>query len=149
MDVISRNKRICQLIAKQLWEGLGDDEKQELQEWIQASPENKLLYDELVKRERVKQYVKKRESIDVGRYVTMYKRELGIKSKWRVINRCWRYAAAILVLCVVGVCIWMNKQEKVGISEIAQAVIEPGKAKALLVLDDGREIELGDQQVRI
>ena len=146
MDVISRNKRICQLIAKQLWEGLGDDEKQELQEWIQASPENKLLYDELVKRERVKQYVKKRESIDVGRYVTMYKRELGIKSKWRVINRCWRYAAAILVLCVVGVCIWMNKQEKVGISEIAQAVIEPGKAKALLVLDDGREIELGDQK---
>ena len=115
MDVISRNKRICQLIAKQLWEGLGDDEKQELQEWIQAFPENKLLYDELVKRERVKQYVKKRESIDVGRYVTMYKRELGIKSKWRVINRCWRYAAAILVLCVVGVCIWMNKQEKVGI----------------------------------
>ena len=146
MDVISRNKRICQLIAKQLWEGLGDDEKQELQEWIQAFPENKLLYDELVKRERVKQYVKKRESIDVGRYVTMYKRELGIKSKWRVINRCWRYAAAILVLCVVGVCIWMNKQEKVGICEIAQAVIEPGKAKALLVLDDGREIELGDQK---
>ena len=66
MDVISRNKRICQLIAKQLWEGLGDDEKQELQEWIQASPENKLLYDELVKRERVKQYVKKRESIGNG-----------------------------------------------------------------------------------
>ena len=57
-------------------QGLGDDEKQELQEWIQAFPENKLLYDELVKRERVKQYVKKRESIDVGRYVTMYKREL-------------------------------------------------------------------------
>ena len=39
----------------------------------------------------------------------------------------------------------MNKQEKVGIGEIAQTVIEPGKVKALLVLDDGREIELGDR----
>lgn len=44
-------------------------------------------------------------------------------------------------------CLYLDdKQEKVGISEIAQAVIEPGKAKALLVLDDGREIELGDQK---
>lgn len=146
MDVISRNKRICQLIAKQLWEGLSDDEKQELQEWIQISPENKSLYDELVRRERVKQYMEKRESIDVGKYVAIYEWELGIKSKWRVIHRYWGYAAVILVLCVVGVCIWMNKQEEVGIGEIAQVVIEPGRAKALLVLDDGREIELGNQE---
>ncbi|OKZ19202.1 MAG: hypothetical protein BHV81_06210 [Butyricimonas synergistica] len=146
MDVISRNKRICQLIAKQLWEGLSGHEKQELQEWIQASPGNSALYDELVKRERVKQYMEKRESIDVGKYVAIYERELGIKSKRRVIHRYWGYAAAILVLCVVGVCVWMNKQEEVGIGEIAQTVIEPGKAKALLVLDDGREIELGNQE---
>lgn len=71
MDVISRNKRICQLIAKQLWEKLSDDEKQELQEWIQISPENKSLYDELVRRERVKQYVEKRESIDVRKYMAI------------------------------------------------------------------------------
>ena len=146
MDVISRNKRICQLIAKQLWERLSDDEKQELQEWIQISPENKSLYDELVRRERVKQYVEKRESIDVRKYMAIYERELGIKSKRRVINRYWGYAAAILILCVVGVCVWMNKQEEVRIGEIAQTVIGPGKAKALLVLDDGREIELGNQE---
>lgn len=121
-------------------------EKQELQEWIQASPGNSALYDELVKRERVKQYMEKRESIDVGKYVAIYERELGIKSKRRVIHRYWGYAAAILVLCVVGVCVWMNKQEEVGIGEFAQVLIEPGKAKALLVLDDGREIELGNQE---
>lgn len=124
MDVISRNKRICQLIAKQLWEKLSDDEKQELQEWIQISPENKSLYDELVRRERVKQYVEKRESIDVRKYMAIYERELGIKSKRRVINRYWGYAAAILILCVVGVCVWMNKQEEVRIGEIAQTVID-------------------------
>ncbi|RHM38680.1 FecR family protein [Butyricimonas virosa] len=145
MDVISRNKRICQLIAKQLWDGLSDHEKQELQEWIQASPDNSTLYDELVRLERVRQYIEKRESIDVRKYMAVCERELGLGGKRRVINRLWGYAAAIFVLCVVEVCIWINKQEKVGIGEIAQTVIEPGKVKALLVLDDGREIELGDR----
>ena len=60
MDVISQNKRICQLIAKQLWEGLSDEEREELQSWIHSSPGNESLYDKIVKRERVRQYIEKR-----------------------------------------------------------------------------------------
>ena len=147
MDVISRNKRICQLIAKQLWEGLSDHEKQELQEWIQASPDNSTLYDELVRRERVRQYIEKRESIDVRKYMAVCERELGLGGKRRMIHWLWGYAAAIFVLCVVGIGIWMNEREEVGVTEIAQTTIEPGKAKALLILGDGREIELSNQNV--
>ena len=47
MDVISQNKRICQLIAKQLWEGLSDEEREELQSWIHSSP-GKAIYRETV-----------------------------------------------------------------------------------------------------
>ena len=147
MDVISRNKRICQLIAKQLWEGLSDHEKQELQEWIQASPDNSTLYDELVRRERVRQYIEKRESIDVRKYMAVCERELGLGGKRRMIHWLWGYAAAIFVLCVVGIGIWMNEREEVGVTEIAQTTIEPGKAKALLLLGDGREIELSNRNV--
>ena len=147
MDVISRNKRICQLIAKQLWEGLSDHEKQELQEWIQASPDNSTLYDELVRRERVRQYIEKRESIDVRKYMAVCERELGLGGKRRMIHWLWGYAAAIFVLCVVGIGIWMNEREEAGVTEIAQTTIEPGKAKALLILGDGREIELSNRNV--
>ena len=147
MDVISRNKRICQLIAKQLWEGLSDHEKQELQEWIQASPDNSTLYDELVRRERVRQYIEKRESIDVRKYMAVCERALGLGGKRRMIHWLWGYAAAIFVLCVVGIGIWMNEREEVGVTEIAQTTIEPGKAKALLILGDGREIELSNRNV--
>ena len=147
MDVISRNKRICQLIAKQLWEGLSDHEKQELQEWIQASPDNSTLYDELVRRERVRQYIEKRESIDVRKYMAVCERELGLGGKRMMIHWLWGYAAAIFVLCVVGIGIWMNEREEVGVTEIAQTTIEPGKAKALLILGDGREIELSNRNV--
>lgn len=147
MDVISRNKRICQLIAKQLWDGLSDHEKQELREWIQASPDNSTLYDELVRRERVRQYIEKRESIDVRKYMAVCERELGLGGKRRMIHWLWGYAAAIFVLCVVGIGIWMNEREEVGVTEIAQTTIEPGKAKALLILGDGREIELSNRNV--
>lgn len=41
----------------------------------------------------------------------------------------------------------MNEREEAGVTEIAQTTIEPGKAKALLVLGDGREIELSNQNV--
>ena len=90
MDVISRNKRICQLIAKQLWEGLSDHEKQELQEWIQASPDNSTLYDELVRRERVRQYIEKRESIDVRKYMAVCERELGLGGNRRSKKLPWK-----------------------------------------------------------
>ena len=147
MDVTSRNKRVFQLIAKQLWEGLSDREKQELQEWIQASPDNSTLYDELVRRERVRQYIEKRESIDVRKYMAVCERELGLGGKRRMIHWLWGYAAAIFVLCVVGIGIWMNEREEVDVTEIAQTTIEPGKAKALLILGDGREIELSNRNV--
>ena len=147
MDVISRNKRVFQLIAKQLWEGLSDHEKQELQEWIQASPDNSTLYDELVRLERVRQYIEKRESIDVRKYMAVCERELGLGGKRRMIHWLWGYAAAIFVLCVVGIGIWMNEREEVDVTEIAQTTIEPGKAKALLILGDGREIELSNRNV--
>ena len=147
MDVISQNKRICQLIAKQLWEGLSDEEREELQSWIHSSPGNESLYDKIVKRERVRQYIEKRESIDVRKYMTTCERELGLGSKRRMRRWHWGYAAAIFVLCVVGIGIWMNEREEAGVTEIAQTTIEPGKAKALLVLGDGREIELSNQNV--
>ncbi len=147
MDVISQNKRICQLIAKQLWEGLSDEEREELQSWIHSSPGNESLYDKIVKRERVRQYIEKRESIDVRKYMTTCERELGLGSKRRMRRWHWGYAAAIFVLCVVGIGIWMNEREEAGVTEIAQTTIEPGKAKALLVLGDGREIELCNQNV--
>ena len=50
MDIISQNKRICYLIAKQLWEGLDDVERRELEAWRQLGPENEVLYRKLTNR---------------------------------------------------------------------------------------------------
>lgn len=145
MDIISQNKRICYLIAKQLWEGLDDNERQELEAWRQLVPENEVLYRELTNREKVSWYVEKRASIDVKKYAMAYDQEIGLSVRGRM-NKLWGYAATILVLCVIGVTIWMNELKQNEANQLAQVTIEPGRAKALLVLDDGLEIELDDHK---
>ena len=145
MDIISQNKRICYLIAKQLWEGLDDVERRELEAWRQLGPENEVLYRKLTNREKVSRYVEKRASIDMKKYAMAYDREIGLSVRGRM-NKLWGYAATILVLCVIGVTIWMNELKQNEANQLAQVTIEPGRAKALLVLDDGQEIELDDHK---
>mgnify|MGYP000010864241 FL=1 len=145
MEIISQNKRICYLIAKQLWEGLDDVERRELEAWRQLEPENEVLYLKLTNREKVSRYVEKRASIDMKKYAMVYDREIGLGVRGRM-NKLWGYAAAILVLCVIGVTIWMNELKQNEANQLAQVTIEPGRAKALLVLDDGQEIELDDHK---
>ena len=145
MDIISQNKRICYLIAKQLWEGLDDAERRELEAWRLLGPENEMLYRKLTNREKVSRYVEKRASIDMKKYAMVYDREIGLGVRGRM-NKLWGYAAAILVLCVIGVTIWMNELKQNEANQLAQVTIEPGRAKALLVLDDGQEIELDDHK---
>ena len=145
MDIISQNKRICYLIAKQLWEGLDDVERRELEAWRQLGPENEVLYRKLTNREKVSRYVEKRASIDMKKYAMAYDREIGLSVRGRM-NKLWGYAATILVLCVIGVTIWMNELKQNEANQLAQVTIEPGRAKALLVLDDGQEIELDDHE---
>ena len=108
MDIISQNKRICYLIAKQLWEGVDDAERRELEAWRQLVPENEVLYQKLINREKVSRYVEKRATIDVKKYAMAYDQEIGLGVRGRM-NKLWGYAAAILVLCVVGAAIWMNE----------------------------------------
>ena len=145
MEIISQNKRICYLIAKQLWEGLDDVERRELEAWRQLGPENEVLYRKLTNREKVSRYVEKRASIDMKKYAMAYDREIGLSVRGRM-NKLWGYAATILVLCVIGVTIWMNELKQNEANQLAQVTIEPGRAKALLVLDDGQEIELDDHE---
>ena len=104
-----------------------------------------MLYLKLTNREKVSRYVEKRASIDMKKYAMVYDREIGLGVRGKM-NKLWGYAAAILVLCVIGVTIWMNELKQNEANQLAQVTIEPGRAKALLVLDDGQEIELDDHK---
>ena len=100
-----QDKRIYQLIAKQLVEGLNEEEKQELNDWI-AEPGNDSFYQEITEKEYVKLRLEKWSSIDVKKHTTAFEREIGIKPVRRV-SEWWQCAAAVVIFCIIGIGFWM------------------------------------------
>ena len=140
-----QDKRIYQLIAKQLVEGLNEEEKQELNDWI-AEPGNDSFYQEITEKEYVKLRLEKWSSIDVKKHTTAFEREIGIKPVRRV-SEWWQCAAAVVIFCIIGIGFWMAVERDAEVKKVAGMDIVPGEAKAVLVLNDGRQVDLGVKKV--
>lgn len=140
-----QDKRIYQLIAKQLVEGLNEEEKQELNDWI-AESGNDSFYQEITEKEYVKLRLEKWSSIDVKKHTTAFEREIGIKPVRRV-SEWWQYAAAVVIFCVIGIGFWMAVGKDAEVKKVAGMDIVPGETKAVLVLNDGRQVDLGVKKV--
>ncbi len=140
-----QDKRIYQLIAKQLVEGLNEEEKQELNDWI-AEPGNDSFYQEITEKEYVKLRLEKWSSIDVKNHTTAFEKEIGIKPVRRV-SVWWQYAAAVVIFCVIGIGFWMAVGKDAEVKKVAGMDIVPGETKAVLVLNDGRQVDLGVKKV--
>lgn len=140
MNMNNADKRICELIAKQLLEGLDDVEKRELEEWT-AVPENRELYRRMTDREYMKERILKWGTIDVKGHAEAFEREMGKTSGRRI--GMWRVcAAAVVVIVLVGVGVWKSMTTPQEVPELADVRIVPGGMKAVLVLDDGRQVAL-------
>ena len=140
-----QDKRIYQLIAKQLVEGLNEEEKQELNDWI-AEPGNDSFYQEITEKEYVKLRLEKWSSIGVKKHTTAFEKEIGIKPVRRV-SVWWQYAAAVVIFCVIGIGFWMAVGKDAEVKKVAGMDIVPGETKAVLVLNDGRQVDLGVKKV--
>lgn len=139
------DKRIHQLIAKRILEGLDEGEERELEAWLQE-PHHRELYRKITSKEHVQERLEKWASIDVKKHAGIFEREIGV-ARSRKVRWWWACAAAVAVLCVVAAGMWMGTvRESAGV-ELADGGIVPGKAKAVLVMDDGRQVELDTRDV--
>ena len=144
MDILGENKKIFFLITKQLCEGLEVKEEQELRAWRASSPECEVLYQKLLNRENLSNYVKKREKIDLKKYQELYKQHL---SKEKRIGFYWRWVAVVFVLLGLGVSLWfVSWHEETEVSVLVQNDIKPGVTKAMLFLENGEEIVLDESE---
>lgn len=142
---MTTDKRIHQLIAKRILEGLDEGEERELEVWLQE-PHHRELYRKITSKEHVQERLEKWASIDVKKHAGIFEREIGVARNRKI--RWWRAcAAAVAVLCVVAAGIWMGTVRESAEIELADGGIVPGKAKAVLVMDDGRQVELDTRDV--
>lgn len=139
---IEEYNRISMLIAKQLSCGLKSDEEEELRQWLDESAENQELYEKITDREYLADQEKKRDSIDVRRYWTQVENTLGRRTYRYFLRKYARYAAIVLLLLGIGIAGRFLRQKPAEVSVQAEQ-IQPGAPKALLILADGKTVELG------
>lgn len=126
---------------------LAADERQLLDDWLLESEEHRAFLRQFKLGESYREYVEigrltsQREQWERLDYLTKPRRNIG----WRMVAAC--VATAVLLLSS-GIGLWLRRETKVDPVAVA-AVIEPGTTQALLILNDGREIKLGDRDTLV
>lgn len=149
--------RISHLISKHLNDELNDQEKQELNEWVQQSEEHQRFFRQFIDDEAFAETLEEYET-SKGIVLSKIKEAINLKEQpqpkggmiwW--LNRRRLTAVAASVIIAGGTLIWwnINKKEK---AVTATAIVQPTQNRqpasegAVLKLADGKEIILDNTQ---
>lgn len=146
MNRIEQNFEVARLIARYLTESLTDDEQRTLEEWRQESPANEELFRRLCSEEGWTEHVAQHSLFDAAEGWNRFRQ----RQERRHRRKLWLQVAAVaafvaLPLLIVGVAGWQKSrspQEEPANRLTAVEPIHPGKAQALLILDNGETVEL-------
>ncbi len=144
MESISDYKKIASLILKDIGAGLTDKEKKELEDWINEKTENRLLYERLVHSDYFQNWKERRERLDIQegweRVISVVRNEKRRNLRLRLM----KYAAIFIfpLVFAAGFYFYYSKiHDDTAIAGVTTE-IKPGESKAMLVLNDGKEISL-------
>lgn len=140
---------IAALIAKHLKGETTSEEEKQLEQWLDAAPRNRELFDRLNSQLLIEQQIKAYSSSDkAGAWMNVTER-IGFEKKVKN-HKSWQffaYAASILLLLGIGLKfanIFYPKHSAGKIAQNRAADIMPGSNKAILTLADGSTITLDD-----
>ncbi len=144
------SKRIVQLLVKEFTEGLNEQELELLNSWINASEENRILYQKLYSKEYQKQIAEMKNQFDTKDAWKSVFEEIKPKRRKVVTIKFLRAVAVTAsVVLVAGIFYLVNKPSVNNTVPIAHENIKPGTNKAMLTLGDGNQIELNNLDTTI
>lgn len=143
---------IFTLISKYSKGKISEQEYQELEAWLKEHPDNKKILTEYLVFFKIANRISFAQGVDNEEAWKIIQKKL--ERRKTIHFRVWfRYAAILLVtvaLAISYVLINQKAEVKYQFSEIV--IVEPGEAKAMLVLSDGSEInleELSDSTIQL
>ena len=148
--MLSKEEHIARLIFLHV-QGMTDDaQEKELNEWRSVSPRHEELFQRMLSSEHVEKsisrFVKTEEEEERGWRQLQQKARSGRsvrKIKW------FPYAAAIvLILSVGGVFYFSGDKEQTEILPIAKNEVQVPGSRAVLILPDGRKVDLENEVLR-
>lgn len=138
---------IDELVYKYLQGHLTPEEKHLLDSWLQASPENRLWFEEWKNATRMEEKMRRMAAIDrekgwqrmVNKGVVKGERQPEKVVRWRR----WMAAASVLILLMAGIYFWNNSTTQVAfVVDAPIKDIPAGKNGAILTLADGSQVSL-------
>ncbi|SMC91875.1 FecR family protein [Pedobacter nyackensis] len=148
---INNNSRIADLISGYLFNDLNGSELKELEQWIEASIENKELFESVLDESSLENQGRIYAAANVGLALINIKQQLSFVemseiNTHRKIKLLWvriSVAASILLICTIGVHYLTNSRISGSSKDLAkQNEINPGSNKATLTLANGKKIIL-------
>ena len=149
MDHIEKEIKVADVITRKLLVGeeISEQEEAALREWLEEAERHRAWFREY------------REKLPLGEFEEVVQIS-DVKEQWQKLDQLtkerkhigWRkwsaYAAGVALLLSVGLW-WGIQREKVEEPVTRMAVIEPGTAQAVLILNDGEKITLKDRDTLV
>ena len=142
MDTLKIRLKIARWIAEDLLETLGNEERAQLDAWLAESPEHREEMEDLRRR-----LLSGERSLPPKEVARRGWEDFMRRRRLVLVRRVMRYAAMIAVPLAVAATVW--RLALPGTEEQPVPVAEPivaGKTQAVLVLADGRQVDLEDVQ---
>ena len=123
-------------------------QREVLEEWLSSGEKNKALFDRLNDKGYVQKGMKEFQGYDSREGWEKVKGKISARHR-RLLSR-WSYAASVIILLGVGIAVWNvfpgEGNESLVIHAALQEDIAPGCSRAVLVLESGETIFLGQGQ---
>lgn len=142
-----QSRRIAYLVSGFLQQTLTEEEKVELDNWINASDQNLRLFEDLTDTEKLQEGFKQIEKLDAAVAMHRIQGRIHIGNPPVKQKIWWRYAAAaaILILFASAAFYFFNPNKRSSKENIAVLNdIAPGGNKAILTLSDGSVLKLDE-----
>ncbi|WP_199118469.1 FecR family protein [Pedobacter sp. ASV28] len=139
--------RLLYLLQAYMAGHLTQDEKAELEKWVDASADNKLLLDQIADPAFCESALQNQRSYDVDSALHRVKKQTGRSAAQRLLwFRYTAIAAAVILICTVGSLFYRQRQPAEPLEQISYVDhdIAPGKHGATLRLANGRSINLNE-----
>lgn len=144
MKLLEERLKIARMMADDLAGTMGENDRRELDRWLEESPAHREVYAKMRKRMQTGELVweeqRRGERLVDGRWLSFEKRVVG---KRRLGHRWMKYAALFLLpLAVAGAFLLLERGDTTTSVGGKQVAVVPGEAKVQLVLADGKRVEL-------
>lgn len=135
---------IARLMARHLSGQLSNDERTEFEAWLHADPSNEELWQRIASEQEWESYLRLCASFDKEKGWAQVQRLIRLHRRKRMVRWCAAAAAAILLpLLVIGM-LWQEAApQEDQLARATEVSITPGKAQAILTLENGEQVALG------